>query len=214
MTWKKKEYCWYRTGHTLSTALTYILFRPKIIGKENIPNGGALLIAPNHRTMLDIPVLGCAIFRPMRFMAKKDLFKNKFVKWYFETNGSFSIDKADSDPAAIKKAVNILKNGDALVVFPEGKRSKESAIGEMMPGAGFIAIKAKAKILPVAISGVDKPFSLKFGFVPWITRAKVVIGKPISSHIDRTEKSTIILNDLLPDLKTQLQELFEKSQEV
>ncbi|HQZ14900.1 MAG TPA: lysophospholipid acyltransferase family protein [Acidimicrobiia bacterium] len=214
MTWKRKEYCWYRSGHALSTFFIYLLFRPKIVGRENVPKSGSLLIAPNHRSMLDIPILGFAVFRPMRFMAKKDLFANKFIKWYFETNGSFSVDKNDSDPAAVKKAVTILKSGDVLVVFPEGKRSKEPQVGEMIPGAGFIAIKAKAPILPIGISNLDNPFKLKFGFIPWFSRAKIVIGEPIISHLERSEKSSTVLNELLPLLQEQIQNLYDESLEI
>ncbi len=211
MTWKRKEYIWYRCGHALCTFITYLMLRPKIFGKENIPKSGAILITPNHRSMLDIPVLGCAFFRPLRFMAKKDLFTNKFIRWYFQTNGSFSIDKSESDPVAIKRSVSVLKDKDALVIFPEGKRSREADLAELTPGAGFIAIKAKAPILPIAITGLDKVIHLKFGFLPYISRPKVLIGKPIISHLVSNEKSSLILKELNPELKNKMKELYEKS---
>ena len=215
MTWKKKERLWYRAGHLLSTGLTNIFLRPKIIGKENIPKHGAVLIAPNHRSMLDVPCLGCATFRPMRFMAKKDLFKNKFVKWYFETNGSFSVNNQDNDPVAVKKAIAILKDGDALVIFPEGKRNKTDQVGELAPGIGFIAIKGSAPILPVGIAGLDKVIIRKlFGFIPIFTRAKIVIGLPIISHLSSESKTSEVAKELLPKLQAELNDLYRKAKKL
>lgn len=210
MSWERKEKIWYRCGHVLSTAITKTLFRPKIVGKENIPKTGAVLIAPNHRSMLDIPVLGCATFRPLRFMAKKDLFKNKFVKWYFETNGSFSVDRDNGDPVALKRAINYLKKGSAVVVFPEGKRTKGETIEELTAGVGFLAVKSESVVLPVGIAGLDEAV-FKRKFFPRFARAKVVIGKPISAHLEaegKTSERSAILQDVLSE---QLVELYLKA---
>lgn len=210
MAWKKTERCWYQSGHFLSTVITSLLFRPKIIGKEHLPKKGSVLIAPNHRSFLDIPVLGCATWRPLRFMAKKDLFKNKFVKWYFETNGSFSVDKGNSDPVAVKKAVGILKDGDALVVFPEGQRKKHETIDELNSGVGFLAAKALVPVVPVAISGIDTAVKRK-GIFPVFSRAYVVIGPAITHHIEIEGKTSEKTAVVLAQLHTQLNELYQKS---
>lgn len=211
MTWKTKEKSWYHVGHVISTLITLLLFRPIIKGKHNIPKSGAILVTPNHRSMLDIPLLGCTTFRPLRFMAKKELFKSKFVKWYFETNGSFSVDKQEGDPASIKKAISILKDGDALVVFPEGKRSKREFIGELAPGACFLAVKANAPLLPIAVAGADGPYKRKYGIFPVIPRAKVVIGEPITSHINSEGKTSEIVAAITSQLHNKLQKLYDEA---
>ncbi|MFN8015097.1 MAG: lysophospholipid acyltransferase family protein [Acidimicrobiia bacterium] len=211
MTWKRKEKTWYRCGHVLSTFISYLLYRPKIYGKNNIPKTGGVLIVPNHRAMLDIPILGCATFRPLRFMAKIDLFKNRFVKWYFETNGSFSVDKESGDPKAIKKAVNVLKDGDALVIFPEGKRNRGESVGELTPGVGFLASKTNVPIIPVGIAGLDKAITYKFGFIPILTRGKVYIGDPIDFYLDSDEKTSVVTKKIMDELEKQLPVLFEKA---
>lgn len=207
MAWKRSEKIWYRWGHSLCFVLTYSLFRPKIKGKSNLPKTGAYLITPNHRSLFDIPVLGCATFRPLRFMAKKDLFKSKFIKWYFETNGSFSVDRDEGDPAAVKKAINYLKNGDVIVIFPEGGRRRKSHIDELATGVGFIAAKTKVPIIPVGISGLDKPF--KKPRLP--SRPRVIIGDPITSHISMDGKTSEISNALLSELSEKMQSLYEES---
>ncbi len=209
MSWSRSEKIWYRCGHLISTALTSIFLRPKIVGRKNIPKTGAVVIAPNHRSNLDIPVLGCATFRPLRFMAKKDLFKNKVVAWYFETNGSFSVDRDNGDPAAIKRAVNYLKKGSAVVIFPEGGRKKSETVEELTAGVGFVAVKAQCPVLPVAITGLDNP--IKKGLLPRFSRAKVLIGDPITIHLETDGKSSVktaVLQErLLQDLRTLYQEV-------
>lgn len=214
MTWKRKERIWYRIGHFLSTSISILVFRPKIVGRENVPNLGSVLITPNHRSMLDVPLLGCVTFRPLRFMAKKDLFKNKFVKWYFETNGSFSVDKNEGDPASVKKAISILKDGDALVVFPEGKRGHEKTIGELATGAVFLAVKSNSPILPVGISGLDKFILRRKWIFPIVTRAKIVVGAPIDFHIGKTGKTSELVAEVLPILSEAIQKLYDQSLEL
>lgn len=210
MTWKRRERIWYRCGHIFSTGFMSLFLRPKIKGREHIPKTGGVLIAPNHRSMLDIPTLGCATFRPLRFMAKKELFKYRIVKWYFETNGSFSVDNQGSDPRAVKKAVDILKSGDALVVFPEGKRNRQPAIGELAAGSGFLAVMSGVPVLPVGIAGIDKVIHWKF-CIPVFRRAKLVIGEPITFHIGREGKSSETVNMLLVELSSRIQELYEEA---
>lgn len=211
MVWKRKEKSFYRAGHIFSYVITKIIYRPIIVGKEHIPSSGRVIIAPNHRTLLDVPALGCATFRPMRFMAKKDLFNNPFIKWYFQTNGSFSIDKSESDPKAIKKAVSVLKDEDALVIFPEGRRIREKQLGDLLPGVGFLAVKGASPILPVAISHLDKIIVRKKWFIPVFTRARVVIGEPITSHINKEGKTSIIVQEVMDELKENLEQLYLKS---
>lgn len=210
MAWRPAETIWYRCGHFLCTIFTRILFRPRISGRKNIPKSGAVIIAPTHRSMLDIPTFGCTTWRPVRFMVKKALFSNAFIKWYFETNGSFSVDKDGGDPAAVRKAVSILKSGDALVVFPEGKRNRQEGVGEIATGVGFLAVKGNCPIVPIGISGVDHAVKFKFG-IPRFSKASIAVGEPITSHIDRTEKTSEVVNELIPVLKEEMQSLYEKS---
>jgi 1-acyl-sn-glycerol-3-phosphate acyltransferase len=209
MAWQTSERIWYRCGHALSTLITAVLFRPKITGRDNIPRDGAVIIAPNHRSMIDIPALGCTTRRPLRFMAKKELFKNRFVKWYFETNGSFSVDKEGSDPAAVRKAVRYLHGGDALVVFPEGKRNKGDTIGELSPGVGFLAVKSQAPVVPVGISGVDSLRKKGSRFA--LSRAHIVVGTPIDIHLRSEGKTSERSEALMRELEVKLSELFEQS---
>jgi 1-acyl-sn-glycerol-3-phosphate acyltransferase len=144
-------------------------------------------------------------------MAKKDLFKNKFIKWYFETNGSFSVDKDGSDPAAVKKAIAVLKDGDALVIYPEGKRHRDDVLGELATGIGFLAAKSRAPVVPVGISGLDKIFRWKYKIIPTFSRAKVVIGEPITDHMSMEGKTSEISNAIIPIIGDHILELYRES---
>lgn len=212
MSWSFKDKLWYHSGHTLSTGLTYLFLRPKIVNRHNLPKKGRVIIAPNHRTMLDVPCLGCATFRPLRFMIKSDLFKSKFIKWYFETNGSFSVDRNISDSKAVKKAISVLNADDALVVFPEGKRNKEELIGELAAGVGFLAVKSSSPIIPVGIANLDKAIKRKILFIPIFTRAHIVIGEPITCHIGKEGKTSVVANELMEEVKIQLERLYIQAQ--
>lgn len=212
MSWKKKEYIWYQTSHMLNNLLTYLILRPTILGKDNIPKKGKVIVAPTHRSMVDIPVAGCLTWRAMRWMVKQELVSNKFSKFYFETCGSFGVDKESNDPAAVKRAIHVLNDGDKLLIFPEGKRNKFDNIGELLGGVGFIAAKTNAPIVPVAMLGVDKPFYIK-NYLPRKAKIFVLIGEPIVSHIGQEGKTSEKAAMITKELGEKLFELYEKCKE-
>ena len=143
------------------------LFRGlKIEGREYIPKEGRLLVAANHTSNLDPPLIGVGMTRYMYFMAKKELFKNKFIGWFITKLGAFPIDREKADLEAIKTSLKILKRGGVLGVFPEGTRSKSGKLGKAQPGIVRIALKAKAPILPCAlinVAGGKRPVIIRFG---------------------------------------------------
>lgn len=209
MTWKTKEYISYQTSHMLNNVLTHLILRPRIMGQNNIPKTGRVIVAPTHRSMVDIPVAGCLTWRAMRWMVKKELVSNKFSKFYFETCGSFGVDKDSSDPAAVKKALKALNGEDKLLVFPEGRRNKLENVGELLGGVGFLAAKTNSPIVPVAMYGVDKPFYLK-NYIPHKRKIFVLIGEPITFHIGREGKTSVIAREIQEELTKRLFDLYEK----
>lgn len=212
MTWKKKEYIWYQTSHIINNLLAHLILRPTILGKNNIPKTGRLIVAPTHRSMLDIPCGGCITWQPMRWMVKEELVSNKFGKYYFETCGSFGVDKNATDPAAVKRAISVLNDEDKLLIFPEGRRNKFDNIGELLGGVGFIAAKTNTPVVPVAIYGVDKAFDLK-NFIPRKSKIYILIGEPITSHIGKEGKTSVIASELTKELHDKMFDLYEQCKE-
>lgn len=144
------------------------LFRKfTIYGTENIPQEGSLILAGNHTSAFDPPIMGVAFpKRKVRFMAKKELFKPGFINWFLRQLGAFPINRGRADIEAMKTAFGILREGGVLGVFPEGTRQKVGEIGKAQPGAIMIALKAKAPILPCGLSnasGGKKPVIARFG---------------------------------------------------
>ena len=132
--------------YTLVKNLFKILFtiflRLKVEGTENIPKDGPLVIASNHLSLLDPPVLGTAATRKVHFMAKEELFV-PVLGTIYKILGAFPVRRGGADRAAIKHGIDILESGQVLAIFPEGTRSKTGELGKAQPGALMMASKAK-----------------------------------------------------------------------
>lgn len=144
-----------------------LFFHPKIIGKENIPDTGALILAGNHRHIFDPCMAIISTKRPVHYMAKKELFKGAFA-WFFKMASCIPVDRGHDNTMAKKLAIEVLDNGEVLGIFPEGKRNKTKE--ELLPfkyGAVSMAHKTNSLIVPFAITGKYKLFNnnltIRFG---------------------------------------------------
>ena len=149
----------------------HIWFNLKIEGRENIPKGRAFVYASNHRSNADPVLVTLAGRGRFSFMAKSELFKNKLFAWLIRSLGAFPVERGTGDTAAIEKAIDNVKNGVNLLIFPEGTRSKDGRVGKGKTGVALIAARSHADVVPVGIS-----FDGKLHF-----RSKIVvrIGRPI-----------------------------------
>ncbi len=156
--------------------VSLILFRVKIVGKENFPKEGGCIVCGNHISNWDPVQLVIWSPRRVRFMAKKELFKSAFMRFLAYLYGIFSVDRNGKDIEAIKTSLKILKNDEVLGIFPEGTRNGLEKNADVKNGAAYIALKTGKQVIPVGIKGNFKPFR------------KVIItyGKPI----DFTEYKT------------------------
>lgn len=167
----------------------------KIIGHENIPTGGCV-VCPNHSDTIDPPLVAACIGNKykVRVMAKKELFTDNFFGHLITWLGAFPVDRNRADITAIKTALQTVRDGDKLVIFPQGTR--DAADGETKQGAAMLAVKTKAPIVPVYISE-NKGFR---------THAHVIFGKPF--HPNTSSKNYHeISNDILKriyDLKKEI----------
>ena len=146
-----------------------IAFDLKLEGGENIPEEGALILAPNHRSYYDPIMAGIICKRPIRFMAKSELFENKLFGALITKLGAFPLQRGRGDVAAVKAAFSILKEGNVLLMFPQGTRIKDGTRGKLKTGVAVIAHKMQVPVVPVCISG-------EFKFRHKVT---VSCGKPI-----------------------------------
>ncbi|MBQ9319800.1 MAG: 1-acyl-sn-glycerol-3-phosphate acyltransferase [Acidaminococcaceae bacterium] len=155
-----------------------IWLRWEVCGRENIPADGPIVIAANHLSLLDPPVLGAAATRKVHFMAKSELFKPAWFGALIRKLGAFPVRRGAMDRDAIKTGLTILKENKVLAVFPEGTRSKTGELGRAGGGAFMMAVKCKAKIVPAYIYGTD----LKRH--PGWPKVRVIFGKPMEYDSD------------------------------
>ncbi len=175
---------WYRFVQFIFNILFKIIFRFEVIGRENIPLEGPVLIASNHVSLLDPPLVGTASSRPVNFMAKEELFTFPLGPIY-KSLGAFPVKRGASDRHAIKTALGLLKNNLVLGIFPEGTRSKDGTLGPAEPGALTFAYKTGAAVVPTAVLGSN--LAARQTFWP---KVKVVFGTPLyftEQHLDKEE---------------------------
>ncbi|MEO0225396.1 MAG: lysophospholipid acyltransferase family protein [candidate division WOR-3 bacterium] len=126
----------------------------KVIGAEKVKRTGPLIIASNHKSYLDPPLVGYATRRECFFMAKSGLFEvSKFFTWLIKFYNAFPI----TGLSTIKRAVHILNHGQALVIFPEGTRANGGEVLPFHPGVGYLARKCQAPVVPVYIENSRRP---------------------------------------------------------
>ena len=153
------------------------IFGLRIIGDENLIKAGPVLIASNHQSFLDPPLIGNLYKTEMVYFARKSLFVG-IGKWLYPQWNAIPIDQEKPDTSSMKTAIRSLKEGWRVLVFPEGQRTLDGEICEAAPGIGMIAAKAGVPIQPVRIFGADKALPRGSGKIS-MARITVKIGPPI-----------------------------------
>lgn len=133
----------------------------KVYGLENVPPTGAVVVACNHMSSWDPPVVGVAIDRKLEFMAKKELFEKPFLAAVLRGLRAFPVDRERNDIGAIKEALRRLKGGRVIGIFIEGTRNEGDAAA--LDGAAYLAQRSSAVVVPTAIWRVGRAFHVRFG---------------------------------------------------
>ena len=152
------------------------LYRCRARGAFNLPAEGPCMVIMNHKGDVDPVVAGMIFDRPLRYMAKKELFKNRAFRWLISTLGAFPIDRGAGDREALKAALDMLARGEVLLMFPEGHRQRDDAIHEFLPGVGMIALRSGAPVVPLALDGTQ--YMLRDG-KPGLPALRGLVGPPI-----------------------------------
>ncbi len=138
-------YSWFKIFHGV-----------KVIGTQNIPKEGPVIFCGNHKTYMDPPLMVVTGKRDMKFLAKKELYKNKFLAflgWVFE---AIPVNRDEKDVSAIKKSLKVLKEGNCIALFPEGTRNGMEKGEKAKDGVAFFAVRSGAKVVPCGIKGGQK----------------------------------------------------------
>ena len=137
----------------------FVIFGLKVEGRENVPKTGAIIVAPNHKSYWDPPVVGVAFnTRIIHYMAKEELFKNPFFAWLIRQFGTFPVKRGSVDRAAVRQAIKEIKEGNPLGIFPEGTRIKREGLVRFHTGMASLALMTGTPVIPVAVLGtMDLP---------------------------------------------------------
>lgn len=169
----------YRMGWLLLRLIMAIYAKVEVVGVENVPRGGGLIIVSNHLNNADPGLVGGFLRRRVVFMAKDEMFQ--WLAWggYLRLIGAFPVRRTEADLKALRRAVQVLRRGEALVMFPEGTRSRTGSMRKGQPGTAIVALRAGAPILPVAVTGTEV-VRLPLDFFRPFRRIKIrmVVGQP------------------------------------
>lgn len=174
-----------------------------IEGEENIPQDKPVVLASNHRSYADPVILTMPMKLPVSYMAKEELFRNKFFGWFIRKLGAFPVTRGSGDMSVIDDSINILNSGRNLVIFPEGTRSKDGKVGKGKTGVAMIAAKSGADVIPCGI--IFEGEKLRF-------RSKLTLrfGKPIKAEEIAVEgNSPRELKDVKKRIMSAITELVE-----
>lgn len=159
-----------------------IFYSVEVIGRQNIPEHGPVLLCSNHIGELDMFFIGYKIKRWVHYMAKEELFAVPLIGTAIRLLGAFPVKRGKGDIRAVKTAMKLLDEGRIVGIFPEGTRTRGKPRNpiKVKPGSALFAIKCGVPIVPVAIKGSYRIFS----------KVKVIFGKPFMLDIDRNKKYT------------------------
>jgi 1-acyl-sn-glycerol-3-phosphate acyltransferase len=167
----------YSIARVVLTLPTILIYRVRARGVENVPKHGALVLAPNHFSQMDHFFAGVYLRRKIRFMAKSQLFGPPVLTYVYKHGGVFPVRRGHHDEEAFKTAYELIDQGEMLLVYAEGGRSRSGEMGEPKPGIGRIALETGVPIVPVAIHGSARVRGWKRLLFPKVT---LEFGEPVS----------------------------------
>ena len=183
-----------------------------VVGVENIPRTGPLLICPNHSATLDPPMVPAFVPRADTWsMAKSEFFRNPFIAFIYRSYHSFPVVRHTADRAALKRTFDLLKAGHSVIIYPEGTRVESGLLAQPEPGAGFIAQKAGCPVLPVGLTGTRECFP-KGARWPRRTKVTITFGKPFVVLTKRADGSRVTHNEASDAIMVAIAELLPPQQ--
>jgi 1-acyl-sn-glycerol-3-phosphate acyltransferase len=200
----------YRLCAAVVAGLAKLLFRPTVVGAENIPLKGPVLIAPIHRSNVDFALTLFISKRKAFFMAKDSLFRVPLLGPLISHLGAFPIRRGMADRESMALSEAVLRQGHALVLFPEGTRKEGLDVAPLHDGAMFVAARTGAKVVPVGIGGSDRAMP-KGAKLPRPSKIRIVVGPPIDPPSAEGRVSRSALSAKSEELRAALENVYHES---
>jgi cytidylate kinase len=194
----------YRFAHSFIPILFRLLWRMKIQGLEYLPASGPVVIACNHRSNLDPFFLGSACPRQIHFMAKAELWAFKPLGWLVAKLGTFPVHRGKADREAVRRAVEVLDGGAVLGLFPEGRRQRETELGDIRPGVSLFSLRDGVVTIPVVLRGTDRVVRNHLLRFPRVT---ATFGPPVrlpGQDIARASRAALTSEELIQSFRRLL----------
>ncbi|HKF81820.1 MAG TPA: lysophospholipid acyltransferase family protein [Solirubrobacterales bacterium] len=195
----------YTLARIILTLPTMLLWRVRAFGLENVPKDGPLVLAPNHFSQMDHFFVGLYLRRKIRFMAKSQLFGPPLLTYVYKHGGVFPIRRGHHDEEAFETVRQLLDQGEMLLVYAEGGRSRSQQLGRPKPGIGRIALESGVPIVPVAIHGSEYARQWKrFRFPKTTVRFGEPLTFPVEPSADRERQL-----EVATEVFAQVREMYE-----
>lgn len=204
----------YHSAHFIVRLFVLVYFRGYAHRQSNMPRKGPVIVAPVHRSNLDVPMLGATSPRRLRYFAKDSLFKNQFWAWLLTAVGGFPVRRDSTDRQALQAAERVLARGEPLVMFPEGERKAGPTVHPLLDGVAYMAARAQVPIMPVGIGGSERAMP-KGAYLPRPRKLVYLYGELIpppprqGKRVPRSE-----MKALSAQLHETVQELFDEAQRI
>ena len=179
----------YRVGWTMFRLIYSTFFRWKIVGREHVPLNGSVILAGNHASFIDPPLIGCALRRDINYLGRESLFRYPIVGWVLRSWNSVPVDRDGGGARGLKAILDRLLKGGAIILFPEGTRTKDGKLQPARSGVGLTVIKSEAVVIPVRVFGTFEAWG-RHMTLPRPKRIGVVYGAPMDFSALRAEAKT------------------------
>ena len=190
----------------------YLVGLFKVVGVDNVPLTGPLIVCPNHSATLDPPMVPAFLPRGDSWsMAKSEYFKGRLTRFLFTSYQAFPVVRHTADRAAIKRSFDLLKAGHVLIIYPEGTRVESGVLSTPEPGAGFIAQRAACPVVPVGLTGTREclPKGAKW---PRRTHVSITFGQPFVVANKRPDGTRVSHEEASDAIMTAIAELLPERQ--
>lgn len=203
----------YFVVRSIVVGFSYSWLGLKVAGRENLPTNGSYILAPTHRSAMDIPIAAAATRRRLRFMGKDSLWKIRPIGAALSALGGFPVTRGSADIEALKRCIAVLGEGEPLVLFPEGTRRFGDDVKDLFDGASFLAHKTNLAVVPVGIYGSEHVMA---SGSKRIRRAHcvMVIGEPIHPKGGETRASREELASFTATLTSALQANYDEARKI
>jgi 1-acyl-sn-glycerol-3-phosphate acyltransferase len=207
----KGQYGFYQFARAVVLSLFKVVFRVRVVGRDRVPASGAYIVAPSHRSNLDVPFAAYITPRTIRFLAKEELFRTAFGRKLFDALGAVEVDRGTADRGAMRALEGVLQAGEPVAIFPEGTRRAGPEIAPLFAGAAYLSVKYGVPIVPVGIGGSEHILP-KGKKVPRIHRVAVAVGEPVIPPTLDGRARRSAAKELTAELQASLQRCFDEAE--